>query len=66
MKVKGLNEKLGNKFVFDAFVIDEKTGINFPIKIQEGIQFVQVGPFPAIRDGKLDKTFRLFFYNSED
>ena len=40
MKVKGLNEKLGNKFVFDAFVIDEKTGINFPIKIQEGIQFV--------------------------
>lgn len=35
MKVKGLSEQLE-----DVFIIDEKTGITLPHKIQEGIQFV--------------------------
>lgn len=60
MKVKGLNEQLET-----VFVIDEKTGITVPFKIQEGIQFVEVGPFPASHEGRLDKTFKLFYHNNE-
>lgn len=60
LTTEGLPENAG-----DINVIDEKTGMTVAFKLYNGNQTLSLGPFPASYEGKIDKTFRLFFFNEE-
>ena len=60
LSTEGLPENAGN-----INVIDEKTGMTVAFKLFNGNQTLNLGPFPASYEGKIDKTFRLFFFNKQ-